>query len=68
MATIKPFMAYRPCKGMEDKIAEMIVKLHIVKKQAQSIEKQISEIQEFWESDDFLNYIKQTALSKEDFE
>lgn len=53
---------------MEDKIAEMIVKLHIVRKQAKAIEKQISEIQEFWDSDQFLNYIKQTALSKEDFE
>lgn len=53
---------------MEEKIAQMIVRLYIIKNQVKSIEKQISEIQEFWESDDFLNYIKQTALSKEDFE
>jgi hypothetical protein len=53
---------------MEEKIAQMIVRLYVIKNQVKAIEKQINEIQEFWESDEFLNYIKTISLSKEDFD
>ena len=53
---------------MEERIAQMLVKIYNLKNQMERMEKEVNEVLEFWQSDDFLNYVKQTAISREDFE
>ena len=53
---------------MEERIAQMLVKIYNLKKQIQKVEKDLTEVLEFWQSDEFLNYVKQTVISKEDYE
>lgn len=53
---------------MEERIAQMLVKIYNLKKQTERMEKEINEVLDFWQSDEFLNYVKQTIISKEDYE
>ena len=53
---------------MEERIAQMLVKIYNLKKQIERMEKEVNEVLDFWQSDEFLNYVKQTIISKEDYE
>ena len=53
---------------MEDKIAIILIKLSNLKKDVAKMEEELNEIYLLWESDEVLNHIKNTIISKEDYD